>query len=344
MASSKKKAEGDQSESLRTLGYSDERQAKIVEVLDRPETDSLEEAFLLLATERQIAEIFSDKFLEALVEMPGSRDANLSRLFALLSKLNELFDFYCVKPSAPLLVFHYIDLQTIRNIESLESPSKAVAEARYLRWIKIMWDWRDRICVELLKRKHGGLSLSVRLKDVQRFRSLYNFDSDKLEEYERVLQNMDHFDVLLEQLEAIPDIRTKMAKILEEKSVWERKFNSHSETSDSETSFGRKCDIEMAKYERLLLLQTEPDERPDVTIGGSHDSEPDQMKRRVIILLIEELIPKFSEMSVAKQSEFLALLTGRSKKGFELIIPDHRRAENFKDTQREASEWISRLK
>ena len=207
-----------------------------------------------------------------------------------------------------------------------------------------MWDWRDRICVELLKRKHGGLSLSVRLKDVQRFRSLYNFDSDKLEEYERVLQNMDHFDVLLEQLEAIPDIRTKMAKILEEKSVWERKFNSHSETSDSETSFGRKCDIEMAKYERLLLLQTEPDERPDVTIGGSHDSEPDQMKRRVIILLIEELIPKFSEMSVAKQSEFLALLTGRSKKGFELIIPDHRRAENFKDTQREASEWISRLK
>ena len=58
----------------------------------------------------------------------------------------------------------------------------------------------------------------------------------------------------------------------------------------------------------------------------------------------EELIPKFSEMIPAQKAEFLALLTGRTKKGFEQIVNDHRYASNFKQTQRTASEWLEKLK
>lgn len=80
------------------------------------------------------------------------------------------------------------------------------------------------------------------------------------------------------------------------------------------------------------------------TPEANDENDPEQLRRRVVVLLMEELIPKFSEMIPAQKAEFLALLTGRTKKGFEQIVNDHRYASNFKQTQRTASEWLEKLK
>ncbi|MEO5859003.1 MAG: hypothetical protein ABIR33_08650 [Pyrinomonadaceae bacterium] len=158
------------------------------------------------------------------------------------------------------------------------------------------------------------------------------------------------FSYLKRRLELLPSNQEKLRLLIEEKTEYEQEFGVGNDVERHGMvwpGFSRKCDLEIAKCKDLAELETGSNTAPELGLTQPEtidEDEPEQLKRRVIILLIEELIPKFSELVPAQKAEFLALISGMTKKGFENIVGDHRYASNFKRTQKTAADWLEKLK
>lgn len=145
-------------------------------------------------------------------------------------------------------------------------------------------------------------------------------------------------------LKTLPDIHILKAHFMKRRT--DELFICRSGTAEARTRAKHELDWIEDKLAEIGVMQEAAENRIQLESNEEKEvlDDTEQLNRRVIVLLIEELIPKFSDLIPAQKAEFLALLSGMSKKGFENILGDHQYASNFDKTKEAAAYWTRKLK
>lgn len=136
------------------------------------------------------------------------------------------------------------------------------------------------------------------------------------------ISTQDAFESLLEYLETLPNIKSKMACLIEEKTKWQH-ANPNDLGGRSEHSFTDKCELEITKYREIATLEntytgrsTNVAATPVPDANAIHDEDLDVKRKadgkldfRQIMVLLSEFIPEFANADNKKKGAFIAAIT-----------------------------------
>ena len=157
------------------------------------------------------------------------------------------------------------------------------------------------------------------------------------------LENDGFIDVIQKMKEFSDDV-DKISFLITEVTRWKQNVPSWNNPPDSGVSFVEKCQLELRKYELFNRIGDAVDSEGFHSAGATANSPQKRgLNKHLAILLMEELIPQFSETSNSSKAEFLAFLTGFSPEALRIKWSDYNRDGAMKKNKKIVDDWKKKL-